>query len=131
MSNNILNPKGKIDSSTFVLNYIILTILYFLIGFFFYVVFNKNIQSLVYGGIFLFIVKLFIIFNYRKRFIDITDNVPLREILPIILTFCPEICASILSEIKTVSSLIVLLVILSLILVPALIIALVPSKDKD
>jgi len=86
MNNNIFSYKGKIGQSSFVINYIILTIMYFMTGFFLFPVAYKFNWPLAYMNCILGVINLFIMFNYKKRIMHISNNIILSIILAFILT---------------------------------------------
>ncbi len=87
MNYNIFSPNGKIDRATFAIYFILLMILYFVLGFLFFFGFLKHNMSSIFGAIVLFIINIFIMFNYKKRIMDFSNNLAISIILAIILTF--------------------------------------------
>lgn len=87
MNYNIFSPKGRIDRATFAIYFILLMILYFVLGFLFFFGFLKHNMSSISGTIVLFIINIFIMFNYKKRIMDFSNNLAISIILAIILTF--------------------------------------------
>ena len=95
---DIISPKGEISGSGFAINYLILRILYFILTYTStYVLFNANqdipffrILSFVFLGIIL-LIELVILFNYKRRLLNILGNLALAITLAIIFTFVAEI----------------------------------------
>lgn len=93
MNNNIFSPKGKIDQSTFIIYFIILMILYFIIGIFAFPLSAKFKINIFIPNTILFIINLLIFFNYKKRLMDAFDNKILAIILGLITAFDHIICS--------------------------------------
>lgn len=87
MNYNIFSPKGRIDRATFAIYFILLMVLYFVLGCLFFFGFLKYNMSSISGTIVLFIINIFIMFNYKKRIMDFSNNLAISIILAIILTF--------------------------------------------
>lgn len=87
MNYNIFTPKGIIDKSTFIIYFILLTVLYFVVGFFMYPILIKHNITTFYATSLLFIINIFVMFNYKKRIMDCTGKWLLSAILAFILTF--------------------------------------------
>lgn len=131
MNKNIFSPKGIINSNFFILYYILLNVLYFVGGLFIIFVISKNHLSFWWFLIPLFFIKLLLVFNYKKRLMDISQNLLLSIILGLVLTFDVE-CLSLCSLIKNVQTSQVVFFasgILMLIIQPA-IVGILPSKKK-
>ena len=93
MNNNILSPKGKIDQSTFIIYFIILMILYFVIGIFAFPFSAKHKINILIPNILLLFINILIFFNYKKRLMDSTGNKMLSILLGIIAAFDHIICS--------------------------------------
>lgn len=91
MSINAFSPKGKIDQTMFLVNYIILLLLYIVGGIFIITFIYKHNLSFLYFAFPLLFVKVLIAFNYKKRIMDITEKSGLSLILAIILSFDTEL----------------------------------------
>jgi len=93
MNNNIFNPKGLIGQNRFIINYILLIIIYIVGG----VLMIKSAYQYHLNYLCfvlpLLLIKIFIVFNYKKRILDITRNLPISIILGIFLTFDTEVLA--------------------------------------
>lgn len=95
---DIISPKGEISGSGFAVNYLILRILYFILTYIStFVLFSANqdipafrILSFLFL-ILILIVELFILFNYKKRLLNICENLAISIVLAILFTFVAEI----------------------------------------
>lgn len=95
---DIISPKGEISGSGFAINYLILRILYFILTYSStYLLFSAN-QDIPFFKILSFVlliiillVELVILFNYKKRLLNIIGNLAISIILAIIFTFVAEI----------------------------------------
>ena len=131
MNNNIFSYKGSISQSFFLLYYILLTLIYIVGGIFLFVCVYKNSLNPFVFIIPLVLVKLLIVFNFKKRIFDISKNTLWSWILGVILTLDVEgisICQSIKNP-QTATIVFFALLILVLFIMPA-IVALIPSKPK-
>lgn len=128
MSNNIFNPKGRIDQSTFVINYIILVSLYIILGVGLFAATSHNFKLVPLTIGVLFLMKIFVTFNYKKRIFDCTKNLQASIILAIILGFNAEIISPLLPKIGSSVWLFFLTVVL-LFVVPVLVLAFIPSRE--
>lgn len=126
MNYNIFSPKGKIDKSTFIIYYILLTILYFIIGLFLYPILVKYKITTIYATILLFIVNIFVMFNYKKRIMDFTNKYLVSAILAFILTFDHILIAIFVQDNNILFYSLILLVFL---IQPA-VVTLLPSKEN-
>ena len=84
MNKNIFSPKGTINQSLFIIYYILLMAIALMV-----VVYKNNLNSLYFMWP-LLLVKFLILFNYKKRILDIIGNLPLAIILAFLLTFDAE-----------------------------------------
>ena len=128
MSNNIFNPKGRIDRSTFIINYIILTTLYILIGIGLFTIAKNNYKLILLPIIVLFFMKILFTFNYKKRIFDCTKNLQASIILAIILGFNAEIISPLLPKIGSSVWLFFLTVVLLFVVPPAILFC-IPSRE--
>lgn len=128
MSNNIFNPKGRIDQSTFVINYIILVSLYIILGVGLFAATSHNFKLVPLTISVLFFMKILFTFNYKKRIFDCTKNLQASIILAIILGFNAEIISPLLPKIGSSVWLFFLTVVL-LFVVPVLVLAFIPSRE--
>lgn len=130
MNKNILSPKGAIDECFFILYYLLLIFIYIGGGILTMIfVYKNNLNSLYFVLPFL-LVKILIAFNYKKRIMHISRNMPLSVILGFILAFDIEgvaVCG-LIKDIQTSTILFFALVIFFLLIQPA-IVALVLGKD--
>lgn len=130
MNKNIFSPKGEIDQSSFILYYILLVVLYIIFGLFLFTIILKNHYSLIYVGIPLFIIKILIAFNYKKRILQICKNLPVSVILAVVLTFDTDLIPLLHQPNNSQNPAIfaLLAIIFTLCIQPA-IVALIPPKD--
>lgn len=87
MNYNIFNPKGKIDQSMFIIYYIVLMVIYFIAGLFLFPVVIKYTHNIIFPAVFILVINLLILFNYKKRFMDICNNCAISLAAAFILTF--------------------------------------------
>lgn len=87
MNYNIFSPKGKLDSSTFIIYHILLTFLYFAIGLLLFPLAKRYHIHPLYVISLLFIVNIFVMFNYKKRLFEIINNIFGAFVIAFILTF--------------------------------------------
>lgn len=132
MNKNIFSPKGTINQSLFIIYYILLMLLYIVGGVLLLVfVYKNNLNSLHFMWP-LLIIKILIAFNYKKRVMDILDNLPLSVTLGFLLTFDVE-CLAVCQFIKDAQTSMITFFaagIFILFIQPA-IVALIPSKNAD
>ena len=131
--NNLFNPKGKVDRSNFVINYLILLTVYIVLGVGLFLLCAKFHKMLILASVILFIIKVLIMFNYKKRIMDIFENLPISIILAIILAFDAEIFLPYLLKLGNAnnSSIIFFASMVLLFLIPPAILAFIPSKNKE
>ena len=128
MSNNIFNPKGRVDRSTFIINYVVLIVLYILLGIGLFTIVKYNYKLILLPIIVLFFMKILFTFNYKKRIFDCTKNLQASIILAIILGFNAEIISPLLPKIGSSVWLFFLTVVL-LFVVPPVILVCIPSRE--
>ena len=128
MSNNIFNPKGRIDQSTFVINYIILVSLYIILGVGLFVATSHNFRLVPLTISVLFLMKIFVTFNYKKRIFDCIKNLPISILIAIVLSFDAEIIAPLLPKIGGSIWLFFLTVVLLFVVPPAILVC-IPSRE--
>lgn len=128
MSNNIFSPKGRIDQSTFVINYIILVSLYIILGVGLFAATSHNFKLVPLTISVLFLMKIFVTFNYKKRIFDCIKNLPISILIAIVLGFDAEIISPLLPKIGDSIWLFFLTVVL-LFVVPVLVLAFIPSRE--
>lgn len=132
MNKNIFSPKGTINQSLFIIYYILLILLYIVGGALLLAFVYKNHLNSLHFMWPLLIIKVLIAFNYKKRVMDILDNLPLSVILGFLLTFDVE-CLAVCQFIKDVQTSIITFFaagIFILFIQPA-IVALIPSKNDE
>ncbi len=131
--NNLFCPKGKIDRCTFIINYLMLLAVYIILGIGLFLLCAKFHKMLTLTFIVLFFIKILITFNYKKRLMDIFENLPVSIILAIMFAFDTEIILPYVHKYgnSEYSSGIILLIFAALFFVPAIILALIPSKKHD
>ena len=128
MSNNIFNTKGRIDQSTFVINYIILVSLYIILGVGLFAATSHNFKLVPLTISVLFFMKILFTFNYKKRIFDCTKNLQASIILAIILGFNAEIISPLLPKIGSSVWLFFLTVVLLFVVPPAILVC-IPSRE--
>lgn len=128
MSNNIFNPKGRVDRSTFIINYVVLIVLYILLGIGLFTIVKYNYKLILLPIIVLFFMKILFTFNYKKRIFDCTKNLQASIILAIILGFNAEIISPLLPKIGGSVWLFFLTVVLLFVVPPAILVC-IPSRE--
>ncbi len=132
MNKNILSPKGSIDEGFFILYYILLMILYIGGGLFALIfIYKNNLNSLYFVLPFLFI-KILVMFNYKKRIMHISKNLPLSVILGFILAFDSEgLAACGLIKDAALSTILFFALAIFFLLIQPAIVALIPGKSEN
>ena len=128
MSNNIFNPKGRVDRSTFIINYVVLIVLYILLGIGLFTIVKYNYKLILLPIIVLFFMKILFTFNYKKRIFDCTKNLQASIILAILLGFNAEIISPLLPKIGNSVWLFFLTVVLLFVVPPAILVC-IPSRE--
>lgn len=128
MSNNIFNPKGRVDRSTFIINYVVLIVLYILLGIGLFTIVKYDYKLILLPIIVLFFMKILFTFNYKKRIFDCTKNLQASIILAIILGFNAEIISPLLPKIGNSVWLFFLTVVLLFVVPPAILVC-IPSRE--
>ena len=128
MSNNIFNPKGRVDRSTFIINYVVLIVLYILLGIGLFTIVKYNYKLILLPIIVLFFMKILFTFNYKKRIFDCTKNLQASIILAINLGFNAEIISPLLPKIGGSVWLFFLTVVLLFVVPPAILVC-IPSRE--
>ena len=128
MSNNIFNPKGRVDRSTFIINYVVLIVLYILLGIGLFTIVKYNYKLILLPIIVLFFMKILFTFNYKKRIFDCIKNLQASIILAIILGFDAEIISPLLPKIGNSVWLFFLTVVLLFVVPPAILVCM-PSRE--
>ena len=130
MNNNILSPKGKINQSFFIIYYILLMAIYIIGGIALMVVIYKNNLNSLYFMWPLLLIKILILFNYKKRMLDILGNLPWAIGLAFLLTFDAEgLVACQLIKDPQVQMITFFAASLFILFVQPAIIAVIPSKE--
>ena len=130
MNNNILSPKGKINQSFFIIYYILLMAIYIIGGIALMVVIYKNNLNSLYFMWPLLLIKILILFNYKKRMLDILGNLPWAIGLAFLLTFDAEgLVACQLIKDPQVQMITFFAAALFILFVQPAIIAVIPSKE--
>ena len=129
---DIFSPKGEITGSGFAVNYLILRMVYFILTFTAtYILFNAN-QEIPFIGflnilflILILLIELIILFNFKKRLLNICGMLWISILLAIIFTFVAEFTITLFFNqwFLIASS-------LHLIIIP-IIIAILPPKGAD
>ena len=128
MSNNIFNPKGRVDRSTFIINYVVLIVLYILLGIGLFTIVKYDYKLILLPIIVLFFMKILFTFNYKKRIFDCIKNLQASIILAIILGFDAEIISPLLPKIGNSVWLFFLTVMLLFVIPPAILVCM-PSRE--
>lgn len=128
MSNNIFSPKGRVDRSTFIINYVVLIVLYILLGIGLFTIVKYDYKLILLPIIVLFFMKILFTFNYKKRIFDCTKNLQASIILAIILGFNAEIISPLLPKIGSSVWLFFLTVVLLFVVPPAILVC-IPSRE--
>lgn len=131
MNFNIFSPKGEIDRSTFVIYYILLTVLYFIIGWLIFPWFLKYKWELLFVEVLLFVVNLFVFFNYKKRIIQFVKNLFACVTLSLILTFDHLALPILLQKDGEAYFIIFLILVIFVFIVQPAVIALIPAKNIE
>ena len=130
MNNNIFSPKGKINQSFFIIYYILLMAIYIIGGIALMVVIYKNNLNSLYFMWPLLLIKILILFNYKKRMLDILGNLPWAIGLAFLLTFDAEgLVACQLIKDPQVQMITFFAAALVILFVQPAIIAVIPSKE--
>ena len=130
MNRNIFSPKGTINQSFFILYYIFLLVLYIVGGVYLLIGVVKYHVNPWYFIWVLLIIKILLLFNYKKRLLDISGNFPLSIVLSILLTFDNEslvLCQHIKDS--QVSMITFFIMCLFFVFVQPAIVALLPTKN--
>lgn len=131
MNRNIFSPKGTINQSFFILYYILLISIYIIGGVALLIIVYKNNFNSLYFMWPLLLLKLLILFNYKKRLLDISGNLPLSIVLGFLLTFDSEgLVACQLIKDPQVSMITFFAAALFILFVQPAIIAIIPSKEN-
>ena len=131
MNRNIFSPKGTINQSFFILCYILLISIYIIGGVALLIIVYKNNFNSLYFMWPLLLLKLLILFNYKKRLLDISGNLPLSIVLGFLLTFDSEgLVACQLIKDPQVSMITFFAAALFILFVQPAIIAIIPSKGN-
>ena len=131
MNRNIFSPKGTINQSFFILYYILLISIYIIGGVALLIIVYKNNFNSLYFMWPLLLLKLLILFNYKKRLLDISGNLPLSIVLGFLLTFDSEgLVACQLIKDPQVSMITFFAAALFILFVQPAIIAIIPSKGN-
>ncbi len=129
---DIFSPKGEITGSGFAVNYLILRMVYFILTFTStYILFNAN-QDIPFIGflnilflILILFIELIILFNFKKRLLNICGILWVSILLAIVFTFVAEFSITLFfNEWFLIASS------LHLIIIP-IIVAMLPPKGAD
>jgi hypothetical protein len=130
MNKNIFSPKGKINQSFFIIYYILLLSIYIIGGVTLMVIVYKNNFNSLYFMWPLLLIKILILFNYKKRLLDIIGNLPLSIVLAFLLTFDAEgLAACQLIKDPQASMITFFAAALFILFVQPAIVAVIPSKE--
>lgn len=126
MNYNIFSPKGKLDSSAFIIYHILLCVLYFTVGLFLFPLAQKYHVNSLFVIALLFIINIFIMFNYKKRIFDIINNLMASLLIAFILTFDHLFLSYFINQ---KSHIVFYVVVIMLFCVQPMIVALFPSRE--
>lgn len=126
MNYNIFSPKGKLDSSVFIIYHILLIVLYFVIGLFLFPLAQKYHINPLFVISLLFIINIFIMFNYKKRVFDIIGNLVASCLIAFVLTFDHLFLSYFISQ---KSHILFYVTVVLVFCVQPMIVALFPSKE--
>lgn len=126
MNYNIFSPKGKLDSSMFIIYHILLIILYFVVGLFLFPLAQKYHINSLFVIVFLFIINIFIMFNYKKRILDIVDNLIGSLLIAFVLGFDHLFLSYFISQ---KSHILFYVTVVLVFCIQPMIVALFPSKE--
>ena len=130
MNINIFSPKGTINQLFFIIYYILLMAIYIIGGISLMVIIYKNNLNSLYFMWPLLLIKILLLFNYKKRMLDITGNLPWAIVLAFIFTFDAEgLAACQLIKDPQVSMITFFAAALFILFVQPAIIAVIPSKE--
>ncbi|MBR6722828.1 hypothetical protein IKL64_05185 [bacterium] len=130
MNKNIFSPKGKINQSFFIIYYVLLMTVYIIGGIALMVVVYKNNLNSLYFMWPLLLIKILLLFNYKKRLLDIIGNLPWAIVLAFLLTFDAEgLAACQLIKDPQISMITFFAAALFILFVQPAIIAVIPSKE--
>ena len=131
MIKNIFNPKGSINQLGFIINYIVLTLMYIVGGVILQILIHKYNLSILYFIFPVLLIKILILFNYKKRLLDVTQKVIISSILAFVLTFDTELLSFCqLIKDAQVSMIIFFIGVLFALFVQPALVAVLPSKSK-
>lgn len=131
MNKNIFTPNGTINQSFFIFYHILLVSAYLFGGLGIYLLCAKyNLNPLFFIVVFLFL-KLLLVFNYKKRLMDITKNLMLSVFAGILLGL--DIALLPLSDLiknGTVSTVVFFAMLIVFVFVQPAVVALFPPKGE-
>lgn len=131
MNKNIFSPSGTINQTFFIFYHILLVVLYIFGGLGIYLLCAKhNLNPLFFVVIFLFL-KLLLIFNYKKRLMDITGNLTLSLIAGILLGLDIALLpfAGFIKD-ETVSTVVFFAMLILFVIIQPAVVALFPAKGE-
>ena len=129
MNKNIFIPRGTINQSFFIIYYVLLMAIYIIGGITLMAIVYKNNFNSLYFMWPLLLIKILILFNYKKRMLDILGNLPWAIILAFLFTFDVEgLAACQLIKNPQVAMITFFAVALFILFVQPAIIAVIPSK---
>ena len=131
MNKNIFSPRGYINQTLFIVYYFILIALYIFGGLYVIIfVYKHNLNSLYFLLPF-FLIRLLMVFNYKKRVLDITGNLVWSVVWGIILGFdslCLPACS--LIKDKQTSLIVFFGLLIFIIFIQPAIVAMIPGKEN-
>lgn len=132
MNKNIFSPKGTINQLFFIIYYILLMAIYIIGGVTLLIIVYKNNLNSLYFMWPLLLIKILLLFNYKKRLLDILGNLPLAIVLAFLLTFDAEaLSACQLIKDAQASMITFFAAALFILFVQPAIIAVIPSKEVE
>lgn len=126
MNDNIFSPKGKLDSSTFIIYHILLTVLYFAVGLLFFPLAQRSHIHPLFVMVLLLLINVFVMFNYKKRIFDIINNLFWAFIIAFILTFDHLLLSYFINQ---KSHILFYVIVLLVFCIQPIIVALFPSRE--
>ena len=131
MNKNIFSPKGAINQTFFIFYHILLVSLYLFGGLGVYLFCVKHNLNPLFFVLILLFLKLLLVFNYKKRLFDITQNLMLSVFVGIVLGLDIALlpCAGFVEN-QTVSTVVFYALLIVFVFIQPAIVAIFPSKGE-
>ncbi len=132
MNKNILSPRGTINQTLFIVYYTLLMALYIFGGLFIIIYVYKHYLNSLYFLLPFFLIRLLLVFNYKKRVMDITGHLGWSIFWGIFLGFnsiCLPACS--LIKDKQTSLVIFFALLIFIIFIQPAIVAMIPGKSDE